>query len=236
MRLNKFLPAAGVAARRKADQMIKSGRVRVNGTITVEPWYDVDPERDAVTVDGYHVRSSLQKHYFKLYKPRGVTSTLQDRFADRTLEEFIPQDQRLFPVGRLDRESEGLIILTDDGELAQRLSHPRYGISKRYSVKLDRPLTTHDLKQLQKGLTLEDGSFRPFDLKLCAPSELELSLGEGRKREVRRGLRALGYRVIRLVRIAIGPIPLGNLRPGELRPLTREELEALRHETGLRFP
>ena len=227
MRLNKFLQAAGAAARRKADRLIQLGRVCVNGTVVSEPWREIDPGRDVVTVDGERAQLPVGKHYFKLYKPRGVTSTLHDRHAARTLSEFIPSGLRLFPIGRLDRDSEGLMILTDDGELAQWLSHPRYGVPKRYQVELDRPLASQDLKRLKGGLSLEDGPFRPFDLRIVAPKVLELSLAEGRKKEVRRGLSASGYRVIRLVRLAMGPISLEDLRPGELRPLQRSELRAL---------
>jgi len=227
MRLNKFLQAAGVAARRKADLLIQSGRVRVNHVIVKEPWLKVDPERDLVTVDGRRVRVLGEKQYFKLYKPRGVTSTLHDPHAARTLSEFIPPGLRLFPVGRLDRDSEGLLILTDDGKLALKLSHSRYRVPKRYRVALDRPLSSQDLKKLKDGLMLEDGPFRPFDLEIIAFSVIGLSLGEGRKREIRRGFAALRYRVVRLVRLAIGPVSLGDLQAGELRPLSAREREAL---------
>jgi len=143
------------------------------------------------------------------------------------LSEFIPPGLRLFPIGRLDRDSEGLLILTDDGELAQRLSHPRYGVPKRYRVELDRPLAPRDLRRLKDGLMLEDGPFRPRELRLVDKRTVELVLHEGRKREIRRGFSALGYRVLRLVRTAIGPILLGDLRPGELQPLQESELRAV---------
>lgn len=233
VRLNKLLQGAGAAARRKADLLIKAGRVRVNHVVVREPWREVDPERDIITLDDRRIRLASEKHYFKLYKPRGVTSTLQDRHAARTLAEFIPPGLRLFPIGRLDRESEGLLILTDDGELALRLSHPRYRVPKRYRVELDRPLTARDLERLKGGLTLEDGPFRPHELRPVDRRTVELALYEGRKREIRRGFSALGYRVIRLVRLAIGPISLGDLEPGELRPLNAAELESLQREGWL---
>jgi pseudouridine synthase len=227
MRLNKFLQAAGVASRRKADLLIKSGRVRVNGRVVTEPWHPVDPAHDRVEVEGSEAHLGSEKHYFKLYKPKGVTSTLTDPHAKRTLAEFVPKGLRLFPVGRLDRDSEGLILLTDDGDLAFRLTHPRFQVRKRYRVELDRPIFSGDLARLREGLVLEDGPFRPLEVRKLADRVVELSLHEGRKREIRRGFSALGYRVKRLVRLAIGPVELGALRPGELAPLSNTELRAL---------
>lgn len=225
-----------MAARRKADLLIRAGRVRVNHVVVREPWHEVDPERDLVTVDGKHVRVLGEKHYFKFYKPRGVTSTLHDPHATRTLSDFIPPRLRLFPVGRLDRESEGLIILTDDGELALRFSHPRYRVPKRYRVELDHSPSARDLERLGHGLLLEDGPFRPRGLRTVGERTVELTLHEGRKREIRRGFAALGYRVVRLVRLSIGPVSLGDLRPGELRKLSQKELQALQEEGARRPP
>lgn len=227
MRLNKFLQVAGVASRRKADELIAAGRVSVNGRPASGPWQEVDPRRDRVEVDGQPVSLQPEKHYLKLYKPRGVTSTLADPHAERTLAEFIPRGLRLFPVGRLDRDSEGLILLTDDGDLAFLLTHPRFRVGKRYQVKLDRPLTRRDLARLRRGIVLEDGPFAPEILEVRGKT-VELVLTEGRKREIRRGFSALGYRVARLVRLAIGPVELGGLSPGELAPFSQEELGAVR--------
>jgi len=227
MRLNKFLQVAGVASRRKADELIAAGRVWVNGRPASGPWQEVDPARDRVEVDGQPVSLQPEKHYLKLYKPRGVTSTLADPHAERTSAEFIPQGLRLFPVGRLDRDSEGLVLLTDDGDLALLLTHPRFRVGKRYQVELDRPLTRRDLARLRRGIVLEDGPFAPEILEVRGKT-VELVLTEGRKREIRRGFSALGYRVARLVRLAIGPVELGGLSPGELAPLSQEELGAVR--------
>jgi pseudouridine synthase len=226
MRLNKFLQAAGVASRRKADELIQAGRVWVNGQQVTEPWYQVDPARDQVEVAGRPLVPPTEKHYLKLYKPRGVTSTLADPHASRTLAEFVPPGLRLFPVGRLDRDSEGLVLLTDDGGLAYFLTHPRFGVKKRYLVELDRPLARRDLARLRAGLSLEDGPFRPESLA-AQGNLVELSIREGRKREIRRGFSALGYRVLRLVRLAIGPLELGELRPGEVKPLSPQEKKRL---------
>jgi 23S rRNA pseudouridine2605 synthase len=230
MRLNKFLQRAGVASRRKADELIRSGRIAVNGRVVGEPWLEVGPG-DIVTLDGRPLSLPGGYHYFKLYKPRGVTSTLSDPHARRTLAEFVPPGLRLFPVGRLDRDSEGLLLLTDDGELALVLSHPRYGVRKRYFVELDRPLSRRELGRLRAGVELPDGPFRPVCVRRAGPNALVLSLAEGRKREIRRGFRALGRRVVRLVRLSIGPLELGDLAPGELRELSPREVGALK---GLR--
>lgn len=226
MRLNKYLQAAGVASRRKADELIQAGLVEVNGRPVWEPWRQVDPGRDRVKVAGREIKLQRGKHYLKLYKPRGVTSTLADPHAQRTLSEFIPPGLRLFPVGRLDRDSEGLVILTDDGDLAYLLTHPRFKVKKRYLVELDCPLSPRDLAKLQAGIELEDGPFHP-EISWARGREMQLSLSEGRKREIRRGFAKLGYPVVRLVRLAIGPVELGNLRPGEVAPLARRELSDL---------
>ncbi|HAF70411.1 TPA: hypothetical protein DCL37_03520 [Candidatus Acetothermia bacterium] len=227
VRLNKFLQRAGIASRRRADLLIKGGHVLVNGRPVTEPWAQVDPTGDRVEVAGKEARLPAQRHYYKFYKPRGVVSTLADPHAERTLHEFLPPGLRLFPVGRLDKDSEGLMLLTDDGDLAFRLSHPRFGVKRRYLVELDRPLTPQALKRLELGIPLADGPFRPTDVHRVGSKRVELSLHEGRKREIRRAFSSLGYRVERLVRLAFGPIELGGLLPGELAPLTKAELGRL---------
>jgi len=227
LRLNKFLREAGIASRRKADELIRAGRVRVNGKVALEPWREVDPARDTVEVDGRRVRLPRRKHYLKFYKPRGVTSTLSDPHAERTLAHYIPKGLSLVPAGRLDRDSEGLMILTDDGELVYRLTHPSFEVPKRYRVVLDRYVAKADLERLSGGIELEDGPFLPDRVRRLGPREVELVIHEGRKREIRRAFRELGYEVVRLVRVAMGPVELGDMRPGEMRPLSREELRAL---------
>ena len=231
MRLNKLLQRAGVASRRKADLLITEGAVRINGQPVTEPWHPVDPERDRVEVEGREVHLNPKKHYFKFHKPRGVVSTLADPHAERTLSEYLPSGLRLFPAGRLDKDSEGLIILTDDGDLAFRLTHPRFQVKKRYRVEVGRPITPRDLARLKAGLLLDDGPFQPACVRKVDARAVELTLHEGRKREIRRAFLSLGYRVERLVRLSIGPIELGRLRPGELVPLSEAELGTLRRST-----
>ncbi len=232
MRLNKLLRDAGVAARRKADQLIQDGHVEVNGHSVREPWHEVDPRNDTITVDGRPIVLSTQRHYLKLYKPRGVTSTLADPHAERTLLAFIPEGLRLTPVGRLDKDSEGLILLTDDGQLAYRLTHPRFGVPKRYRATLTRSPGKEVLALLRNGIQLEDGPFQPSEVRRISDRDIELTLHEGRKREIRRGFIAVGLRVDRLVRLAIGPLELGDLQPGQVVPLTAEELRALGVQVG----
>jgi len=227
MRLNKFLRDAGVAARRKADELVEQGRVQVDGCTVRAPWHEVDPGENDVTVDGCSVRLEATRVYLKLYKPRGVTSTLADPYAECTLADYNPPGVRLAPAGRLDRDSEGLVLLTDDGELIYRLTHPRFAVPKRYRVTLTRVPGQDVIARLAEGFELDDGPFRPVDVRRIGGREVELSLLEGRKREIRRAFQHLGHRVERLVRLSIGPVALGVLRPGELVPLTEVELKDL---------
>jgi len=227
MRLNKYLRDAGIAARRKADTLVEQGRVRVNGCVVREPWLEVRPDHDTVKVDGRPVSLRQGRKYYKLNKPRGVTSTLADPHARYTLSRYLPAGLRLVPVGRLDKESEGLMILTDDGELVDRLTHPRYQVPKRYRAEVTRSPSRAELARLRAGVQLDDGPFAPGNVRRTGEKELELTLYEGRKREIRRGLAAVGLRVERLVRLSIGPVELGDLRPGEVVPLSAAERRAL---------
>ncbi len=233
MRLKRFLQLAGVASRRKADQWIQQGRVRVNDRVVQEPWFQVDPERDVITVDGRVVQipDSAGQLYFKFYKPRGVVSTMEDRHAERTIQEFIPPDAKgVHPVGRLDRDSEGLMILTNDGQVTYVLTHPRFGVPKTYVVTYEGGLPQEEMvRRLHEGFMLHDGPFRPTAVEIVGERTIRLTLTEGRKREIRRAFRKLGAEVTRLVRVQIGPISLDpDLSPGELRPLSPSEIQALR--------
>ncbi len=227
MRLNKFLRDAGIAARRKADTLIEEGRVQLNGRLVREPWVDVQPDHDEVKVDGRPVWLRQKRHYYKLCKPRGVTSTLTDPHAEHTLASYLPAGLRLVPVGRLDKESEGLMLLTDDGNLVNRLTHPRYRVPKRYRIRGTRSPSRAELAWLRAGVQLDDGPFTPGNVRRSGAKELEITLYEGRKREIRRGLAAVGLRVERLIRLSIGPVELGALRPGEVVPLSAAERRAL---------
>ncbi|QJA06348.1 rRNA pseudouridine synthase [Thermosulfurimonas marina] len=233
MRLARFLARAGVTSRRKAEDLVRSGRVKVNGQVVTDLSFRVDPERDRVEVDGQEVRLP-EKVYYLFHKPRGYLTALSDPHGRPTLAEFLGGlPPGVFPVGRLDRDSEGLLLLTNDGELAQRLLHPRYAIPRVYRVWLTRPPREDLLERIRReGLEIEGRRVFPDEVRLVKRSRrecvYEVRLHEGRKREVRRIFAAAGSRVKRLVRVAFGPLKLGDLPPGKMRPLTSWELRALR--------
>lgn len=227
-----MLAAAGIASRRASEILIDEGRVEVNGKVVTEQGTRVNPETDHIRVDGSRIPPPRRHVYLVLNKPRGVVSTMDDPEGRPTLTDYLPRvKERLFHVGRLDTETEGLIVLTNDGEFAHRLAHPSYEVPKTYHVQAAGVLDNRTLKRLEKGVTLDDGPVKPDKVKLVSRSQnrtlLEITLHEGRNRIVRRMLDAVGHPVDRLARTAIGPIRLGNLPVGESRELTREELGAL---------
>jgi 23S rRNA pseudouridine2605 synthase len=231
VRLQKFLSQAGVASRRAAESLITAGRVRVDGRVITELGTRVDPSRAVVEVDGRRIRPAATR-WIALHKPRGVLSTRRDPGGGRTVYDLLPDEHAaLFYVGRLDRDSEGLILLTNDGDAAQRLLHPRYGVERVYDIATTRPVTAAERAALLRGVPLEDGVARAHALRsLPAQAGLtrtRLILLEGRKREVRRMFAALDHDVVRLRRTRYGPIRLGNLRPGQWRELTEDEIAAL---------
>ena len=232
VRLQKVLAAAGVASRRASEIMIDEGRVEVNGKIVTEQGRRVNPDRDQIRVDGSRIPPPRRHMYLVLNKPRGVISTMDDPEGRTTLADYLPRTkERLFHVGRLDTETEGLIILTNDGEFAHRLAHPSYEVRKSYHVQVAGVMDNRSLKRLEKGVTLDDGPVKPDKVKLISRGQdrtlLQVSLHEGRNRIVRRMMDAVGHPVDRLARTAIGPVRLGNLPVGETRELSRDELGAL---------
>jgi pseudouridine synthase len=239
-RLQKILARAGLASRREAEQWISEGRVTVNGAVVRQLGTRADPLKDSIKVDGKRVRPPSVLRYYALHKPPGVVTTLNDPQGRPDLTRLLQAvggKQRIFAVGRLDFNSTGLLLLTNDGELAQRLAHPRYGIKKTYRVKLSACPTEEELMRLRRGIRLEDGTTAPAKARvlerLTKNAWVEIELAEGRKREVRRMFEQLGYFVEKLVRVRVGPIILGSLAPGELRSLTAREIEALRKAVGL---
>ncbi|WP_117237556.1 pseudouridine synthase [Thermus sediminis] len=231
MRLQAFLARAGVASRRKAEELILKGLVRVNGEVA-RLGQKVGPAH-VVEVAGKRVELPQERVVLALHKPRGYTTTRSDPHARRTVYELLPEIPSLQAVGRLDRDSEGLLLFSNDGELTFRLTHPRYGVKKVYRVWTERGTLPEALcRRLLGGVALEDGPARALACR-PAPGGALLTLGEGRKREVRRMLKALGYPVKRLVRLQIGPIRLGSLPPGRWRRLSPEEVQALLEEVGL---
>lgn len=238
IRLQKVLAAAGIASRRASEDLISQGRVEVNGRVVTEQGMRVDPQRDHIRVDGSRIPTQRNHIYLVLNKPRGVVSTMEDPEGRPTLSDFLGRRKdRLFHVGRLDTDTEGLIILTNDGEFAHRLAHPSYEVPKTYLAEVEGVVDNHTLKRLEKGVTLSDGPVRADKVKLVSRtgdrSLIQVSLHEGRNRVVRRMFDTVSHPVRELSRIAIGPVRLGQLKQGEIRDLTREELGALLDAVGM---
>jgi 23S rRNA pseudouridine2605 synthase len=228
MRLAKYLARSGVASRRAAESMIAAGRVTVAGQVVTDPAEDVS-EADAVAADGQLVTASLERHVYAVNKPAGVVSTARDPQGRPTVVSLVANGERLYPVGRLDIDTTGLILLTNDGELANLLTHPRYEVPKTYRAVVARaPVRDRALRSLSDGVTLEDGPTAPAQVRRLAADTIELVIREGRKRQVRRMCEAVGHPVRRLQRVAIGPVGLGSLREGASRRLSPEEVAALR--------
>jgi len=226
VRLNAYLARAGVASRRKADELIKAGRVTVNG----EPGRlnTFVESRDVVEVDGARVvRQSLA--YLLLHKPVGVVTTASDPQGRRTVVDLVPREPRVVPVGRLDADTTGALLLTNDGDLAHTLAHPRYGVEKTYLVEVEGRPGREAIDHLQRGIELEDGVTAPARVRRVAPSTVELTIHEGRNRQVKRMLDAVGHPVTRLHRSAYAGLSADDLAPGEWRELTSAEVERLRH-------
>src|SRR6266508_6858494 len=235
-RLQRSLARAGFGSRRACEEVIAAGRVQINGTVATLG-DRLDPALDEVRVDGSKVNVDPELRTFVLHKPRGVTTTMRDPHAERDLNAFLPKGVHLFPVGRLDRDTEGLLLLTNDGSLAHRLTHPRYAIEKEYLAEVGRPPSQRQLARLRRGVELDDGTARAVDARSAGGGGgrggVRLVMIEGRKREVRRMLDAVELPVRRLVRVRVGPIRLGKLGPGEVRELEPEDVRALYRAAGL---
>ncbi|MFP4687202.1 MAG: pseudouridine synthase [bacterium] len=230
MRLNKYLAHCGVDSRRNCDQYVQRGRVQVNGEIEVNPARRVEPG-DVVLFDGE--QQKLEKHvYYKYHKPVGQASTLDDPHIKNTLEKVVAEvSQRIYPVGRLDADSRGLLLLTNDGNLSHRLSHPRYGIAKTYCIELHEEPTPAVLKIMStRGVHLDGRQTMPLEVVSRAGKNLTVKLREGRNRQLRRMFEKFDYEIVDLLRTAIGPLELGDMRPGELKELDEETLEKIREE------
>ncbi|HEX6947358.1 MAG TPA: pseudouridine synthase [Acidimicrobiia bacterium] len=235
IRVQKALSQAGVMSRRAAEEAIVAGRVAIDGR-TARLGDRVDPASETLTLDGISVVIDPTIETHLLYKPVGVVSTANDPQGRPTVVDIVPSSRRLYPVGRLDIDSEGLILLTNDGELANKVTHPRYGVTKTYMVIAQGRMTPAEVRRLTSGLELEDGHAQAIAAKLvdttAEGSLVEVVMGEGRKREVRRMFSALGHEVTRLVRTAIGPISDPRLAPGASRLLTQEERRRLLEQVG----
>jgi 23S rRNA pseudouridine2605 synthase len=225
-RLQKVLAAAGLGSRRACEELIAAGKVTVDGEVAVLG-RRVDPASARVEVDGVPVSVRPGLVYYLLNKPPGVVTTASDPQGRPTVVDLVPREPRVFPVGRLDAATEGLLLLTNDGDLAHRLTHPSFGIEKEYVAHVEGDPSPGDVRRLREGVDLEDGRTAPARASRVAPGVLRLTIHEGRNRQVRRMCEAVGHPVVRLVRVRIGPVADRRLPPGRWRPLTTDEVRAL---------
>jgi 23S rRNA pseudouridine2605 synthase len=226
MRLAKFLAHGGVASRRKAEEIIAKGVVTVGGEVVTDPARDVEAGDD-VRVNGAAVAAEARE-VWAVNKPEGVVSTAREPGGRPAVVELVETEARLYPVGRLDADSTGLLLLTNDGELANRLTHPRYEVPKTYRARLQAPVAERDLERLRGGVELEDGPTSPAKVRRLGEREIEVTLREGRNRQVRRMLEAVGNEVVGLRRVSFGPLRLGGLKVGDARRLSEDEIARLR--------
>ncbi|HEX4013397.1 MAG TPA: pseudouridine synthase [Candidatus Cybelea sp.] len=235
MRLNKFLAQAGVASRRHADELIAAGRVSVDGKVVTALGTLVQPGSD-VRVDAVPALPPAQATYLLLNKPLAVVTTMSDPQGRRTVAQLVPERPRVFPVGRLDYATSGALLLTDDGELAERLLHPRFGVDKTYRAEIAGRLAPDAVRRLMEGVSLDDGRAAGAKIRVLTVkherSVVDVTIHEGRNRQVRRMFEALGHPVLALTRTRFGPLQLGALAPGHVRPLTEKEIEALQRIAG----
>ena len=234
MRIARALALGGIAARRKCEAFVLEGQVTVNGEVVRDLGRQVEPDKDEIRFRGKKL-SFERPLYFMLHKPAGYTTTVSDPHAEKTVYELLPENlrgqapkTRVFPVGRLDKDSTGLLLFTNDGDLANRLTHPRYGVGKWYEVTLDRPLDPRARARVLRGVPLEEGPARAEQVEPVSGRTVRLLLREGRKREIRRIFQQIGYRVEALCRVEFGPLKLGRLAPGEGRLLSPAEAAQLK--------
>jgi 23S rRNA pseudouridine2605 synthase len=226
VRLAKFLAHGGVASRRKAEEIVAKGMVTVGGEVVTDPARDVGVDDD-VRVNGKPVAAEARE-VWAVNKPAGVVSTAREPGSRSAVVELVDTEARLYPVGRLDADTTGLLLLTNDGELADRLTHPRYEVSKTYRVRLGKSISDRDLERLRRGIELEDGRTGPAEVSRLGEREVEIVLREGRNRQVRRMVEAVGNRVVALQRVRFGPLALGRLKEGGARKLSGDEIARLR--------
>lgn len=237
-RLQKFLSRAGIASRRQAEEYITQGLIRVNGQVVIEMGTKIDPEKDVVVYNGKEVFVKQEVLYIMLNKPLNVVTTLKDPQGRKKVTDLLQGIKtRVYPVGRLDYQTEGLLLLTNDGQLAYRLTHPRYKVKKTYRVKVRGNLSPEGVEMLKNGVTLDDGPAMPAEVRVISRgsdcTNLEITIHEGRNRQVRRMCEAVGHLVAALKRISFGPLELKGLKPGEYRFLEEEEIIALKRACRL---
>ena len=230
-RLQKVLARAGYGSRRASEQLIEQGRVTVDGDVA-ELGRRVDPTRHRIEVDGVRVSASADLVYYLLNKPAGVVTTATDPQGRPTVVALVPAEPRVFSVGRLDADTEGLLLLTNDGELAHRLTHPSFGVEKEYLAEVEGEPSAGDVRRLRRGVALDDGMTAPAKVSAVAPRALRITIHEGRNRQVRRMCEAIGHPVLRLVRTRIGPLADRTLPPGRWRLLSAAEIRHLQEQAG----
>ncbi len=238
MRLNKFLSAAGVASRRQADELITSGRVAVNGVVVTRLGVVIDEAKDKVTVDGNAISVLSEYLYIVLNKPKGYLVTLKDDFGRQTVLDLLRScRERVFPVGRLDKDTEGVLLLTNDGDLSYRLAHPKYGVEKVYIATVEGQVQPEITTKIEAGVDISTGELAVGKAEIVSTSTsksvVQLVLKEGRKREVKRIFEALGYKVLHLKRISFAGISASGLRLGDFRYLNPKEIKTLKKKVGL---
>jgi pseudouridine synthase len=226
IRLQKFLSAAGVCSRRKGEELIRAGKVMVNGTVVTELGTRIDPETDAVVVDGRPVSAGGNRIYIALHKPKGVVTSCKQP-GDPVVVDLVDVPDRIYPVGRLDKDSTGLLLLTNDGRLHHRLSHPSFDHEKEYEVTVSHPISDSALKRMEAGMPVLGSRTRPAEVARLSGRRFRIVLKEGRNRQIRRMVRKLGNRVVGLKRIRIAGVRLGRLSEGRWRHLNRQERDAL---------
>lgn len=231
-RLQKIIAAAGICSRRAAEDLILAGKVQVNDRVVRKLGTRADPGRDEIRVDGRLITTEVEKVYLMLNKPAGYVTTLKDPEGRPIVTDLLREiGQRVFPAGRLDYDSEGLLILTNDGDFAERIQHPRYEVPRTYLAKIRGRVTRKEIQSLINGIELEDGPFTVDGIQEEKYNEksqwLRVSISEGRNRIIRRAMEALGHPVARLIRVSVGNLELGNLKPGEYRQLQKREVERL---------
>lgn len=233
LKLGKFLSESGVASRRRSKQMVLSGRVKVNGKIAESAGMIVDPEKDIIEVDGRRVELKTQKVYIMLHKPPGYLSTTVSDRGEPTIMDLIPiKHTRLYPVGRLDKDTEGLLIITNDGDLTYKLTHPKHNVDKVYLVWVIGRPSEESLDRLRSGIMLDDGMTAPAKVEVLKTLNgvtcIKMTIHEGRKRQIKRMFSAIGHSVLRLKRIKLGPLEIGDLPSGKFRYLSEQEVTALK--------
>ncbi|MBI4980251.1 rRNA pseudouridine synthase [Candidatus Woesearchaeota archaeon] len=227
MRVQKILADAGIASRRKCEELIAQGKVKVNGK-PIKLGDKADPEKDNITLEGKLITSETKKIYLIINKPWGYVTTVSEPFGMKKVTDLIPVKERIFPVGRLDRYSDGLLLLTNDGELAHKLTHPSFGVFKTYIVKLDKPITEDEVRTLAEGIIIDGRKVELTEILVLGANRVQVKLHEGRKHIVRRLFEYMKYKVTKLSRIQFGPLTLGALKVGQWRYLNEKEVEMLK--------